>query len=136
MARGKYLSLEEARRSGKIEQFCKEHPSKGDWNQFDATMDSIAGPDAKSSSRAERTRSRAHVPKVRVNDENRSGVGRDAVSLQDSVAPSEIQEVRSVRISTEDVADGRGLRPEQLCTEPERRIASRAKSRSDTQRRD
>ncbi len=60
MARGKYLSLEEARRSGKIERFCKEHPSKGDWNQFDAMMDLITGPEAKSSSRAERTSSRAH----------------------------------------------------------------------------
>ena len=44
MARGRYLSLEEARRSGKIEQFCKEHPSKGDWNVFDAMMDWFAGP--------------------------------------------------------------------------------------------
>lgn len=30
MARGKYLSLEEARKSGKLKQFAKEHPSKGD----------------------------------------------------------------------------------------------------------
>ena len=30
MARGKYLSLEEARKSGTIKRFCKEHPSKGD----------------------------------------------------------------------------------------------------------
>ena len=59
MARGKYLSLEEARRSGKIERFCKEHPTKGDWNQFDAMMDSFAGPEAKSSSKAVRTSSRA-----------------------------------------------------------------------------
>ena len=58
MARGKYLSLEEARRSGKIEQFCKEHPSKGDWQRFDDAFDAMAGPDAKSSSRAERTSSR------------------------------------------------------------------------------
>ena len=39
MARGKYLSLEEARKTGEIDQFCKEHPSNGDWNQFDAMMD-------------------------------------------------------------------------------------------------
>ncbi len=52
MARGKYLSLEEARRSGKIDQFCKEHPSKGDWNQFDAMIDSFAVPEAKSSAPA------------------------------------------------------------------------------------
>ncbi len=58
MAVGKCLSLEEARRSGKIEQFCKERPSKGDWNQFDAMMDWFAGPEAKSSSKAVRTSSR------------------------------------------------------------------------------
>ncbi len=55
MARGKYLSLEEARRFGKIERFCKEHPSEGDWDVFDRTFDAMAGPDAKSSSRAVRT---------------------------------------------------------------------------------
>ncbi len=59
MARGKYLSLEEARKKGQLDRFCKEHPSKGDWNAFDAAMDSIAGPEAKSSSRAVRTSSRA-----------------------------------------------------------------------------
>ena len=58
MARGKYLSLEEARRSGKVDQFCKEHPSKGDWKLFDNALDVMAGPEAKSSSRAERTSSR------------------------------------------------------------------------------
>jgi len=30
MARGKYLSLEEARKLGKLGQFAKEHPSKSD----------------------------------------------------------------------------------------------------------
>lgn len=30
MSRGKYLSLEEARNSGKIKQFAKEHPAQGD----------------------------------------------------------------------------------------------------------
>ena len=58
MARGRYLSLEEARKQGKIEQFCKEHLSRGDWNLFDAMMDWFAGPEAKSSSRAVRTSSR------------------------------------------------------------------------------
>ena len=58
MARGKYLSLEEARKSGKIDQFCKEHPSEGDWGVFDKTFDAMAGSDAKSSSRAVRTSSR------------------------------------------------------------------------------
>ena len=30
MSRGKYLSLEEARNSGQLDQFCKEHPSQVD----------------------------------------------------------------------------------------------------------
>ena len=30
MARGKYLSLEEARKRGKLKQFAKEHPSQAD----------------------------------------------------------------------------------------------------------
>ena len=38
MAHEKYLSLEEARRMGRIDQFCKEQPSKGDWGQFDAAL--------------------------------------------------------------------------------------------------
>ena len=59
MARGKYLSLEEARRSGKIGQFCREHPSKGDWKLFDNALDAMASPEAKNSSRAVRTSSRA-----------------------------------------------------------------------------
>ena len=35
MSRGKYLSLEEARNSGRIDQFCKEHHSRGDAKRFD-----------------------------------------------------------------------------------------------------
>ena len=34
MARGKYLSLEEARKKGKLKQFAKEHPSEGDATAF------------------------------------------------------------------------------------------------------
>ena len=30
MSRGKYLSLEEARNTGKLERFAKEHPSQAD----------------------------------------------------------------------------------------------------------
>ncbi len=30
MGIGKYLSLEEARKKGKLERFCKEHPSVAD----------------------------------------------------------------------------------------------------------
>lgn len=48
MARGKYLSLEEARKLGKINQFCKEHPSEGDQELFDRLLDAMAhgGPPA------------------------------------------------------------------------------------------
>ena len=77
MSRGKYLSLEEARKLGQISQFCKEHPSEGNWDMFDATMDSIACPDAKSSSRAVRTSSRgrgAYCSGTRT----RRGTSRDA----------------------------------------------------------
>ena len=42
MARGKYLSLEEARKQGKIDQFCKEHPSTGDWDKFWRLADAMA----------------------------------------------------------------------------------------------
>ena len=34
MSRGKYLSLEEARKVGRIDRFCKEHPSEGDGGRF------------------------------------------------------------------------------------------------------
>ena len=39
MSRGKYLSLEEARQDGKIDQFCKEHPSEADQDRFDRLLD-------------------------------------------------------------------------------------------------
>jgi len=35
VAIGKYLSLKEARKQGKMKHFIKEHPSKGDEKQFD-----------------------------------------------------------------------------------------------------
>ena len=38
MARGKYLSLEEARKADQLKQFGKEHPSKGDEKLFDETL--------------------------------------------------------------------------------------------------
>lgn len=59
MARGKYLSLEEARRSGQIDRFCEEHPSRGSLKKLDALIDAFAGPEAKRSSRAARTSTRA-----------------------------------------------------------------------------
>lgn len=77
MARGKYFSLEEARRTGKIDQFCKEHPSRGDWKLFDAMMDSIVGPDAKKTSRAVRTSSRARGANSS-GTQTRRGTSKDA----------------------------------------------------------
>ena len=44
MARGKYLSLEEARKGGKIDRFAKEHPSKGDKSLFFRLLDALGGP--------------------------------------------------------------------------------------------
>lgn len=42
MATGKYLSLEEARKKKQLERFAKEHPSKGDEQQFDRLLDAMA----------------------------------------------------------------------------------------------
>lgn len=42
MARGKYLSLEEARQENKLEQFAKEHPSEADRARFDALLDAMS----------------------------------------------------------------------------------------------
>ncbi|KKK74666.1 hypothetical protein LCGC14_2881490 [marine sediment metagenome] len=44
MATGKYLSLEEARKDGKIKRFCKEHSSKGDMDKFDLLFNAMATP--------------------------------------------------------------------------------------------
>ncbi len=44
MARGKYLSLEEARRSGKLDRFAKEHPSIGDKALFFRLLDALGWP--------------------------------------------------------------------------------------------
>lgn len=43
MSRGKHLSLEEARKQKKIDRFCKEHPSEGDKEQFDALFTAMTG---------------------------------------------------------------------------------------------
>ena len=53
MARGKYLSLEEARKSGTLSRFCKEHPSVGNEELFDRLLEAMARP--KSSEEAEQT---------------------------------------------------------------------------------
>lgn len=42
MARGKYLSLEEARRLGQLDRFAKEHPSKGDMGSFERLLHAMA----------------------------------------------------------------------------------------------
>ena len=42
MSRGKYLSLDEARNMGKIDQFAKEHPLVGMKRIFDDLMDAMA----------------------------------------------------------------------------------------------
>ena len=39
MSRGKYLSLEEARQTGQIDQFCKDHPSVADRDRFERLLD-------------------------------------------------------------------------------------------------
>jgi hypothetical protein len=42
MSRGKYLSLEEARKSGKLDRFAKEHPSEGDRKRFDRLLEEMS----------------------------------------------------------------------------------------------
>ena len=42
MARGKYRSLEEARKSGKLERFAKEHQSESEGDQFRLLLDAMA----------------------------------------------------------------------------------------------
>lgn len=42
MSRGKHLSLEEARQTGRIDRFAKEHPSKETQpGRFDALLDAM-----------------------------------------------------------------------------------------------
>jgi hypothetical protein len=42
MSRGKYLSLEEARKSGQLEQFAKEHPSEAERERFERLLEAMA----------------------------------------------------------------------------------------------
>ena len=53
MSRGKYLSLEETQKSGKLKQFAKEHPSKGDEKAFDELFQRRAKPKQKNGKSAE-----------------------------------------------------------------------------------
>ncbi len=42
MSRGKYLSFEEARESGKLDRFAKEHPSETDQERFERLLDAMS----------------------------------------------------------------------------------------------
>ena len=42
MSRGKYLSLEEARKCGKLDRFAKEHPSEANRTRFKRLLDAMA----------------------------------------------------------------------------------------------
>ncbi len=42
MSRGKHISLEEARKDDKLDQFIAEHPSEGDEKAFDALLEAMA----------------------------------------------------------------------------------------------
>lgn len=42
MSRGRYFSLEEARKADKLERFAKEHPSGGDKGLFDRLLKAMA----------------------------------------------------------------------------------------------
>jgi hypothetical protein len=42
MSRGKYLSFEEARKLGKLDQFAKESPAIGDEEAFNKLMHAMA----------------------------------------------------------------------------------------------
>lgn len=41
MSRGKHLSLEEARKEKRLDQFCAENPSEGDEKAFDALLEAM-----------------------------------------------------------------------------------------------
>ena len=41
MARGKYLSLEEAHKQKQLNRFCIEHPSKGNEKAFDGLLNTM-----------------------------------------------------------------------------------------------
>lgn len=42
MSRGKYLSLEEARKSRTLDRFAKEHPSAGDRDRFERLLKAMS----------------------------------------------------------------------------------------------
>lgn len=56
MSRGKHLSLSEARKSGKLERFAKEHPAVGDRDEFEKLLGAMTtGKKPKKASRAAKT---------------------------------------------------------------------------------
>jgi hypothetical protein len=42
MSRGKNLSLEEARKAGRLDQFAKEHPSEAERERFERLLEAMA----------------------------------------------------------------------------------------------
>lgn len=56
MSRGRYLSLEEARKSGTLDRFVKEHPSESDRTRFDRLLVEMS----KTTKGAEEASSREH----------------------------------------------------------------------------
>jgi len=66
MSRGKYLSLEEARKSGDLDRFTKEHPTEADSDRFNRLLEAMSQgvleesetskPDRRASSNGTRTR--------------------------------------------------------------------------------
>lgn len=54
MARSEYLSLEEARNTGKLDRFAKEHPSKGSWKRFDEGLAAMTNGDPAKAARIRR----------------------------------------------------------------------------------
>lgn len=43
MARGKHINLEEARKSGKLDRFAKEHDIEGDQKAFERLLKAMVG---------------------------------------------------------------------------------------------
>ena len=53
MSSGKYLSLDEARKTDQLDRFCEEHPSTGDMDLFDRAFNAMAaGPKSLEASEA------------------------------------------------------------------------------------
>ena len=46
MSIGKYISLEEARKTGQLDRFIKEHPSKGNKELFNKLLDAATKTEA------------------------------------------------------------------------------------------